>query len=227
MIADEKRSAGKTKIRDGVQHLILCEGKDEFNFLIYYLNSEALSDHPEYSQSIQVEDFGGNEELSTKLVLWTKAPGFEHLKTLLIIRDAEQNAELAVNSIVSAFQKAGLPTPLQPHQFALSESLKTGFLMFPACSSELVNGTLEDLCLSILRENESVILDRVDSFLSELEGQSIRTFPRRFKAQLHTYLSVTDKFVSLKVGEAAKAGAFNWNSPSLDSIKSFLAEMIH
>ena len=226
MPAEENRASEKGKIRNGIKHLILCEGKDEYYFLIYYLNSEALLDQPELSKTVQVEDFGGNDELLTKLLLWSKAPGFENLKTLIVIRDAESDASSSAQKIIHAFKESGLPAPSCPHQFACSDSLKTGFLLFPECSSTQVNGTLEDLCLSILNENEEEVLGLVDSFLSSIEEQHIRTFPRRFKAQLHTYLSITDKYVSLKVGEAAKAGAFNWKSPCLNSIKGFLTEML-
>ena len=226
MPREENRASEKGKIRDGINHLILCEGKDEYNFLIQYLNSEALSDQPELSNTVQVEDFGGNDELLTKLLLWSKAPGFENLKTLIVIRDAESNASSSAQKIIHAFKETGLPVPSCPHQFAYSDSLKTGFLLFPECSSTQVCGTLEDLCLSIINESEGEVLTVVNSFLSSIEEQHIRSFPRRFKAQLHTYLSITDRFVSLKVGEAAKAGAFNWKSPCLSSIKSFLTEML-
>ena len=222
----ESYPSDKNKIRDGMQHLILCEGKDAFNFLVNYLNSNAFSEQPELSRIVQVEDFGGNSELPSKLLLWSKAPGFQNLKSLVIIRDAETSADSAVNSITSAFDATGIPAPGNPHQFVNEGNLKTGFLLFPECSSELVEGTLEDLCLSIVKDSESVVISEIEAFLISLEVQRIRSFPRRFKTQLHTYFSITDRYVSFKIGEAAKAGAFDWNSPKLDSIKEFLIEMV-
>lgn len=209
-----------------MQHLILCEGKDAQRFMIYYLNSKALADNKQYSEAVQVEDFGGNEQLSSALKLWSKDPEFLNLKSLVVLRDAETDAQSAVDSIKSAFRKADLPVPACPHQFETDGSLKTGFLLFPECSSNLKNGALEDLCLSILEESEVSGISEIDGFLSDLEKREIRTFPRRFKTRLHTYFSITDDFVSLKIGEAAKAGAFDWNSSKLDQMKSFLEEMV-
>lgn len=67
----------KLKVLEGMEHLVLCEGQDAWGFLVRYLNSEALSEYPKLSTHVQVEDFGGNEQLNTKLRLWSKTPGFQ------------------------------------------------------------------------------------------------------------------------------------------------------
>ena len=54
----------KTNTQILKSNLILCEGRDEQEFLIQYLNSTALSNTPEFSNDIQVIDFGGNSELT-------------------------------------------------------------------------------------------------------------------------------------------------------------------
>ena len=43
--------------------LIICEGRDEENFLIAWLNSDELSNEPGFSNKIQVLDFAGNSDL--------------------------------------------------------------------------------------------------------------------------------------------------------------------
>ena len=62
--------------------------------------------------------------------------------------------------------------------------------------------------------------------MNNLENKYNRSYPHEFKTKLHTYFSVTDEYVSLKIGEAAKAGAFNWNSNKLLPLKNFLSEII-
>jgi hypothetical protein len=49
---------------------------------------------------------------------------------------------------------------------------------------------------------------------------------RRFKNQLHTCYSATDQFVGMKVGEAAKSNAFDWESPILDPFRKHLLEVL-
>ena len=204
------------------QHIIFCEGEDEKWFLIWFLNSQELADNPFYSNDIQVISFGGNEELSDKLELLTITPGFETIKSLLVIRDAEKNAEGAVRKIQDSLGNVQLPVPDGPGKWAI-DGKKVGFLLFPNCDQSVENGTLEDLCLSILKEEgHSIILDKVQSFLALLKEKHQRPFPHEFKSMLHTYFSVTDDFIGLKIGEAAKACAFDWNSDKLAFLKSFL-----
>lgn len=220
-----QRNTENNKVHEGMEHLILCEGLDARNFLIYYLNSQPLSDIPAFSRTFQVEDFGGNEELPTQIQLWTRAPGFNQLKSVLVIRDAETSSESASQHVIHAFKDAGLPVPEYPCQITKGEVLQTGFALFPSFSELQRNGTLEDLCLSILEETEKPVLDEINLFICKLKDKELRSFPRKFKTRLHTYFSITDNYVSLKIGEAAKAGAFNWESPKLSPLKSFLYEV--
>ncbi len=41
----------------------------------------------------------------------------------------------------------------------------------------------------------------------------------------NTYFSVTDRYVSLKIGEAARAGAFDWENKALDALRRFVESM--
>jgi hypothetical protein len=59
-----------------------------------------------------------------------------------------------------------------------------------------------------------------------LENYRREPFSRIFKAKLHTYFSVHNDYASLKIGEAAAAGAFDWNSPVLDPLKNFIQEIL-
>lgn len=208
------------------KHLIICEGADEKNFLIPYLNSEALSDVPAFSNDFQVMDFGGNSDLSAHLQLLQNADNFETVDSLLIIRDAEQDARKAVSEVQSALRKTGFPIPQSPCLWE-GESPKVGFLLFPAFTCDPKDGTLEDMCLSILAEPQSSeILKEIDGFMARLSKNCQRNFNRPFKTRLHTYFSVHNNYVSLKVGEAAKAGAFDWNSAALEPLRNFLLEVV-
>ena len=44
------------------------------------------------------------------------------------------------------------------------------------------------------------------------------------KSRLHTYFSVNEKYISLKIGEAAKAGAFAWDHEKLDGLRNIISE---
>ena len=86
------------KIKIQKSHIILCEGRDEERFLISWLNSQDIISHYSvFSSDIQVVNFGGNDELQQKLQLLTHLSGFDEIvKSILIVRDAEQNVGTAI-----------------------------------------------------------------------------------------------------------------------------------
>lgn len=216
----------KTNTQIFKSNLIICEGRDEQEFLIKYLNSDALSPIPGFSNDIQVIDFGGNSELAQKLAVLKNMENFDQLTSLLVIRDAETNAESACSEIQHALKQNGFPIPQGPGCWE-GVTLKVGFLLFPTCDSVARSGTLEDLCLSILSDPLAAdTLAEIDLFLEQLENHRGEPFSRIFKAKLHTYFSVHNDYVSLKIGEAAAAGAFDWNSPALDPLRTFLQEVL-
>ena len=223
--------ARKTNNRIWKQNLLLCEGRDAENFLIEYLNSDSLASCPFFSNDIQVMNFGGNEELPKFLEALKVLDGYDEVKSLLVIRDAERDIESAKSSVKKAFHNAALPVPEAPYRWTEtgnenSVAIKTGFLLFPTCDNNPAKGTLEDLCLNILSDKYVPILDEIVDFMESLAQNEKRTFPHEFKTKLHTWFSVTDDFVSMKVGEAARAGAFNWESQKLLPLKDFLLELL-
>jgi hypothetical protein len=48
---------------------------------------------------------------------------------------------------------------------------------------------------------------------------------RPHKTKLHTYLSGKNDFVGLKIGEAAKAGAWNWEHLKLKPFRDIITAM--
>ena len=210
------------------RHLILCEGRDELFFLIAYLNSAHLSVTPGFSDDIQVLDFGGNSDLLEQLKVLKVTPGFDEVKTLLIVRDAERDASSAIRQIRTALEKNAFTAPDSPHQWVTdrkNKDIEIGFLLFPVCHGTPVAGTLEDLCAFILKEPDPPkLLEAVDRFLDQLKTERGRDFTHRFKTRLHTCLAVSDKYVGMKIGEAAKAGAFDWSDERLTPLREFIQE---
>ncbi len=215
------------------QYLIVCEGRDAEGFLKIYLNS--ISDtNTNFSEDIQIINFGGNNELTNRLKNLRNTPGFDNLKSLLIIRDAETDFKSAMQSIQKSLESNELPVPKSPFMWELpkdetpekDETPKIGFLLFPTCDAEPTNGTLEDLCFSILSNTKAPELKQeIAHFMDTLREKHQFNFARPFKTQLHTYFSIHDKYVSLKIGEAARAGAFDWNHAKLAPLKEFLLKM--
>lgn len=214
--------AGGAKIEITHPHLIISEGADAKYFMIWFINSNELRYQPRFSQDIQVEDFGGITDLGDYLSMLKEVKGFSKLRSLLIVRDAERDASTAVSNIRSALSANSLATPNAPCEWVRGAP-SVGFMLFPSCSSTPTNGTLEDLCLEIVKTDD--VINNVDRFIEELKGAGKRTFTRVHKSKLHTYLSVTEPYVSLKIGEAGKAGAFDWSHEKMQRVAGFIKEI--
>jgi hypothetical protein len=117
-------------------------------------------------------------------------------------------------------KRSGFNAPSGPGEICRSNSLRTGFVLFPSCCSEATNGTLEDLCLDSLASRDSLnILKDIDGLMENY------SFKRMHKNRLHCYLSLTDDYVSLKIGEACNAGAFQIGVPKIQMLKNFLMDI--
>ena len=229
-----KDKKDKIKIYPETPHLILCEGADAYYFLIRLLDFFKESDPGTKSEndsgfkSFRAYDFGGTSELKQYLDSLAKTDDFKKIvRSLCVIRDAEASAEGAGQSIQRVFQDLGFAVPQKPCSWTTEGSEKypsipTGFILFPSCGATPENGTLEDLCLRILaKEGAKKVLSDADDALKPYTEQ----LPRLPKNRLHTYFSLTDEFVSLKVGEAAQAQAFCYDVSEIESLKSFLWQM--
>ena len=203
--------------------LLLCEGRDAEGFLINYLNSNELAQDPRFSNEIQVLDFGGNDNLSNFLMNLKNIDKFDQVKSLAIIRDAERDYAKACQEVHSSLNKCGFESSECCGAWVHDPSgLKVGFMLFPLNNRA---GTLEDLCLRILSENNNKnILSTIESFLDVMESSYERSYHRKHKNKLHTYLSSSDEYVTMPLGTASSAGAFDWDSDELESLKCFLVE---
>jgi hypothetical protein len=199
-------------------HLILCEGVDSTYYIIELLKTWERT-NPEF-ETFQALDFGGVEDLKTYLEALRLRPKYETVKSVTIIRDAEQDAQAAAMSVVNSLRSTGFYYASKANTVSEGGFPKTGFVLFPACNENSENGTLEDLCLSTLsQKNADEVLGVVASAVKNFK------FKRPHKNYLHAYFSLTDEYVGLKIGEAAKALAFNFESSKIASLKRFLAQI--
>lgn len=209
-------------------HVILCEGRDEKSFLCCYI--EYLVAHKIVTNPFNVIDLGGNEELRKTLRLFPSLENYELMKGFLIIRDAESNARGAVQSLQRHMNQAfGIDIQLDGQFVQNSDGIRFGFVLLPGKNAEgdFCDGTLEDLCCHILKENPNeftgeALLTLSNSYLEKVVQRREHPLRTAHKNQLHAYFSGTDRFVGMKIGEAARAKCFDFSSPALDFLKEAL-----
>lgn len=204
-------------------YLLLCEGRDAEIFLINYLNSKAMAHDQRFSNEIQVLNFGGNDDLSIFLQNLKNMDRFDRVTSLAVIRDAEKDYSKACREVSGSLEKCGFPSSKCCGTWVYDDTgLNVGFILFPLNNKA---GTLEDLCLNILSEKDAEnILFSIDAFLASMESSHGRNYRRKHKNLLHTYLSSSNEYVTMPLGMASSAGAFDWGSTELEPLKDFLVE---
>lgn len=206
------------KIQPCSSALLLCEGIDEKFFLMWYI--DYLSKTDSKFTKIQIIDFGGIKDLKFCLKNISAVENFDKIKRLAIIRDAENDWQSAIESVNNSVKESYIDCN------KLSSYLI--YLLPGKFNGEWTNGTLEDLCIRILKQDDLTqkILEEDQVFLEKVENIRDIRLKRRHKNLLHSYFSATDDYVGAKIGEAARYGAFDWASKELDEIKCFLECLI-
>ena len=123
-------------------------------------------------------DFNGIDELKSFIGNLVRMDGFELVRQILVLRDAE-------------------PIP----------------------------GALEDLCWDILNDDHACKMRKdVLDFIDDIKKNYGTITTHEHKSRLHTYFSVNEDYISLKIGEAAKAGAFAWDHCKLDGLRDIMLQ---
>lgn len=210
---------GQEDLQRGMS-LLLVEGIDAYNFFINACAPNAFNT----DKRIQVLNFGGIKELTRYLKNLKKRKFFDEVPAIGIIRDAETNAEGAICSIKRSLKINDFSVPPKPYCF-VNGNPKVCFGLLPGSKTdgEYDNGALEDLCLQTIENSEKVILNETDEYLTKVNDISQLT--HEHKSRLHAYLSAKNKYVGMKIGEAAKAGAWDWNHQALDKLREMMSEL--
>ena len=195
-------------IRNSIQ--LLVEGKDGLNWF------QALARH--LSLEIQGQNFGGVTELRGFLRAFTKVPGFTGVTSIGIVRDAEESATDAFNSVQDALDHAGLPVPTGVGATADGRP-SVAVLILPDGKSP---GMLESVLRASVRDTS--VGTCIDEFLGCAERLAGCEIGRPQKAFVHAFLATRpDPHVS--VGVAAQKGYWNFEHPVVDGVRSFLSTL--
>ncbi|MFH1075374.1 MAG: DUF3226 domain-containing protein [Pseudomonadota bacterium] len=200
--------------------LLLVEGADAYFFFIEACKAFGVND-------VQVMNFGGIKELRAYLRALPMFTGYERVIAVVVARDAESDPISAVNSVKNSLRQASFPVPNDSFQL-VGDSPRVAFMLLPGCEADdtasqtLLPGTLEDLCLEIVKDNST--FECVDMYIQCLQSNGYQ-IPRLHKTKLHSYLSGKNEFVGLKIGEASQAGAWNWEHNRLQRFKAIITTM--
>ncbi len=199
------------------EKLLIVDGKDEENFFQALFKKKDI-------RGVQIVPAEGKDNFDTELSANIKATGSENLKSLALLRDADQSAKNAFESVRSALKNNKLPSPMKSGEFATDNSLKVGVFIIPDGINE---GMLESLCLSTVKGEG--IMKCIDSFMECVRElpQNDKTYkqPKNWeKARVRAFLSAMEEDTR-DLGVAAQKGYWNWDSDKLKPLLNFLRNL--
>ena len=181
---------------------LLVEGNDQRNFFEAFIEHLSLD-------NIQIQNFGGVNELRGFLLALANAPGFrETVQSVGIVRDAETSAQGAFQSVQGSLSNAGLPVPNQPERCAGS-SPATTVLILPGNNRPGMLETL--LCQSFGGSQEEAC---INAFFDCVEAIPKVSINNPDKARAYAYLT-TKPTPHHSVGMAAKQSYWDLKPPRL------------
>ena len=198
------------QIAIGVGVQLLVEGKDAANFFREFVRRLSRPD-------VDVHDFGGVDQFRPFLAAFVAAPNFGNVRSIGIVRDAEQSADAAFQSVRDALAHVNLTAPASPTESA-GENPSVRVLILPGDGQP---GMLETLLCRTLTEDS--VTRCVDDFLRCAE-ESGRRVQRRDKARAHAWLA-TQPLPQVSVGVAALKGYWNLDHQALQPLRQFLTAL--
>lgn len=195
--------------------IMLVEGLDEQKFFVSLLEKIGIND-------IQIIEHGGKENFKKFLPVLINNPGFDSIKTIVVIRDADNSVAAALQSIQHCLSKNSLPSPKENSSFIESGLMKVGVFILPGDQDF---GMLESLVLNSIANCD--VIDESNAYIDRLihkftESQKIDQIPaNQFKARMHAYFAGKPKYVP-NIGIAAEKGYIDFSSTVFDPLKNFL-----
>lgn len=193
------------KIEHEIQ--LLVEGRDPEGFCEELIKHLTL-------KNVQIQNFGGVNQLRTFLPAFTKMSGFSGVTKVGIVRDAEENATDAFKSVQGCLERAGLSIPNKPEQ-PFGSQPEIAVMILPGGNR---SGMLETLLCETFGEED--VHSCIDGFFECVEALQIDVH-RPDKARVRAYLA-TKPEPNVSTGVAAKRRYWDFNHRALQPFCTFL-----
>ena len=200
----------KRQIEIEQEKLLVVEGADDarlFKALMRYIGVSG----------IQVFKAGGKDNIRKMLKVIPSSPGYSKVTSIGVVRDADVNADSALQSVRDALKAANLPSPDAPLSL-VEDGIKVAVLIAP--HGEL-SGAIEDVCLESVAGDAAMgcaqdYLNCIKDSVAESEQpNNLR------KARLQAFLA-SRKQPGLRLGEAASAGYWDFEHAAFEPFKRLL-----
>lgn len=213
-----------TQIKEPI--ILLVEGEDEKLFFKYFLRflKDTEGHIWDHLDNLQVISYDGtsNFEINLELVL-TYLDGFEKIKRVGIIRDADCDAEKAFSMVKNALVKIKIKSP--DRQLDWSNGNPNIIIMIVPESGK---GSMEKYFLESVKGDPA--MECVNNYFSCLtifyDNKKLQKPENIYKSKLHAFLS-SRKVPKASYGGGAQKDYWTYSDPAFLRIKDFLKQLIN
>lgn len=200
----------KRQIEIEQEKLLVVEGTDDARLF------KALMRHIGVS-GIQVLNVEGKDNIKKMLKVIPSSPGYSKVSSIGVVRDADANADSALQSVRDALRDANLPVPDAPLSLA-GDDLRVAVLIAPHGKS---SGAIEDVCLESVAWDAAMgcVRDYLNCIKDSVaEAEQPNNLP---KAEAQAFLASRER-PGLRLGEAAEAGYWDFDHIAFEPFKRLL-----
>ena len=207
--------AGLPKIELKTDRLLLVEGKDEEN-LLGKLIEDCLNDD---GQDIQIVAVGSKSKFRSSLIaIKVAAQARPTLRSIGVIRDADDNPNGSFDSVCGSLRSAGYEPPAAHAEFS-DATPSIGVFIVPDGSQP---GAIETLCRRSVEGKAAT--ECVDEYMECLKTRKGLQSKNADKTFTHAYLAAMRDPVA-RVGEGAQQGVWDFQSPAFDDLSQFVRDL--
>ena len=190
---------------------LLVEGRDEELFFGAFLRNLQM-------EEVQVRNYQGKDNLRNYLEIFSGMADMDQVHSIGIVRDADDSAQSALQSVQGSLRNAGLAVPIRFVTPGEGPPRVSVFIMPDNDGS----GALERLCLSTLADDPAMTC--VEAFLTCVNARVSAPPQDQQKARIHAFLASRED-PELRLGEAAQRGYIPWDHPAFGSLAQFLRDL--
>ena len=190
----------------GLSRLLLVEGETPLSFF------DALTVHLGLSDRVEIRSFGGVRDLRKYLRTLVASADFRQVKKLGIIRDCEEDAAAAAQSLRDVIEHVKIDR----------SRVEVSWLLLP---DEKSPGMLETLLWRAIEQSPTAqCVDRFFKCIVEA-GEQLPIGKLAFdKNRVQAYLATTDK-PQVSLGVAAQRSVWNFEDSVFDSLRTFIRNL--
>ncbi len=191
--------------------LILVEGLDYFHFLCPQVDNPAFHD-------VQLWDFMEGSDLSANLELLQKERGYEAVRAIGLIRDAETDRHVIEQSIRAILANRGFVLAQSQLQMG-NGNPRVGYLIMPHDQN---SGCLETACIASA-SNAAAIQCAENYYHAVVIHRAVQpNGAHAAKMKAHSYVAGVAPNAAMTLGQSVLTGIWNLQHPSMKVMIDFI-----